>query len=83
MNLKLQLDNNKKERSSLKLFCCFFSSTPPAAVVAPVAAKPVVVADKPHLPVKPSQIRDDGELCKDLNNCMGNENGQYTKSYDR
>jgi hypothetical protein len=81
MNLKLQLDNNKKERSSLKLF--FFSSTPPAAVVAPVAAKPVVVADKPHLPVKPSQIRDDGELCKDLNNCMGNENGQYTKSYDR
>jgi hypothetical protein len=77
MNLKLQLDNKKKERSSLKPFCCFFSSTPAAAVVAPVAAKPVVVADKPHLPVKPSQIRDDGELCKDLNNCMGNENGQY------
>ncbi len=37
------------------------STTTSAATTQPLT-KPSVVADKPHLPVKPSQIRDDGKF---------------------
>ena len=40
------------------------SSAAPTVAPAPTAAaatKPAVVTDKPHLPVKPSQIRDEGK----------------------
>ena len=42
----------------------------------PAISKPTVVADKPHLPVKPSQIRDEGELA--LFGCVL-KNGIFSK----
>ena len=40
------------------------TSTTTTAATAQPSTKPSVVADKPHLPVKPSQIREDGKLVK-------------------
>jgi hypothetical protein len=53
-----QFTESKSESSVLGSSTAASSAT--AASSSTAATKPAVVADKPHLPIKPSQIRDEG-----------------------
>ena len=54
--------SDSKSESSVISSSAAAPTVAPTAAPAPTAAtKPAVVTDKPHLPVKPSQIRDEGK----------------------